>query len=199
MNARDWVLKGTSYKGQRLAQLLKCISASSTRARSQVLAVGCLAPAWHMPTNVSCASLRDTLLSNLQPGLTWVGAPGCAFARDLCAPCGLDGRVEAVDGANASQVAARIGLSNALETFFLSSARIQLLLCGDCPSLLQPSQIGANSAPNDRSADGTLLEARVATLADGEMPARHEHHFPRRTHAHDAHVVLRAAGVCLQL
>ena len=50
--------------------------------------------------------------------------------------------------------------------------------------------VGANSATNHRAADQTLLETRIAALADGEMAARDEHNGARGAHAHDACAVL---------
>ena len=46
--------------------------------------------------------------------------------------------------------------------------------------------VGANGAANHRAADWTLLETRIAALADGEVAARDEHNGARGAHAHDA-------------
>ena len=85
MNARDWVLKGTSYKGQRLPQLLNALVPRACGARSQVLAVGCLAPAWHMPTNDSFAS-ASRHVAQQSAAQTHLGASArlCACARLVC-------------------------------------------------------------------------------------------------------------------
>ena len=48
-----------------------------------------------------------------------------------------------------------------------------------------------DGASNHRAADRALLEARVAALANGEVPARNEHYCARRRHAHDANALLR--------
>ena len=41
--------------------------------------------------------------------------------------------------------------------------------------------------------DRALKEASIASLADGEVAARAEHHCARRRHAHDANTLLRSA------
>lgn len=56
--------------------------------------------------------------------------------------------------------------------------------------------VAAYGASNQWTTDGTLLETRVAVLADGEVAARNEDYSARGRHTHDAQTLLCGAGLC---
>ena len=61
------------------------------------------------------------------------------------------------------------------------------------------SCVKSNGTAKNLATDGALLEAPVASLADGEVAARHKHHRLRTAHAHDAVVLFSATGARLRL